>query len=402
MTSAPDAAVVARGGGRWRALDGLRGIAAVIVLIHHGLLTLGSFAEPYYVAERPDAFTSRWWVAWTPLHLLWEGTGAVLVFFVLSGFVLTLAVVRTARFSWAAYYPARIVRLMLPVWAAVCFSVVLMVLVPRTPDVVSIWLQRRASGVSAENVWQALTLSAGSGPYLVSPLWSLHYEMVFSLLLPLFVIGVTLSRRWPIVPIVVGIGAIALSGMDQAEPGAYYAMFLFGVLLAVHRERLTAAATRFSARPSSRVLWPLMLVIGLTLLIWRWITPPADLGGWSGLTALPPSIGAVVIVVVCAHWRGVDRVLTLRPVLWLGTISFSLYLVHEPIVITASYLLPEESRYVALLLGYVVSFVAAWLFWLAVERPAHRLSRRVGAWTAERARRRPGNEAAEMHELESR
>jgi peptidoglycan/LPS O-acetylase OafA/YrhL len=396
VTSAPDAAVVASGGERWRALDGLRGIAAVIVLIHHGLLTLGSFAEPYYVAERPDAFTPQWWVAWTPFHLLWEGTGSVLVFFVLSGFVLTLAVVRTPGFSWAAYYPARIVRLMVPVWAAVCFAVVLIILVPRTPDVMSIWLQRRVSDVSAENVWQALTLSAGSGPYLVSPLWSLHYEVVFSLLLPLFILGVTLSRRWPIVPILVGIGAIALSGMEQARPGAQYAMFLFGVLLAVHRERLTAEAARFSARPSSRILWPLMLAIGLMLLVWRWITPPADLGRWSGLAELPPSIGAVVIVVVCAHWRGVDRVLTLRPVLWLGTMSFSLYLVHEPIVITASYLFPEEFRYPALVVGYVVSFVAAWLFWLAVERPAHRLSRRVGSWTARRATRRPGSRAAEI------
>lgn len=386
MTSAPDAAVVARGGERWRALDGLRGIAAVIVLIHHGLLTLGTFAEPYYIAERPDAFTPQWWVAWTPLHLLWEGTGAVLVFFVLSGFVLTLAVVRAPGFSWVAYYPARIVRLMVPVWAAVCFAVVLILLVPRTPDVVSIWLQRRVSDVSAENVWHALTLVGGSpGPYLVSPLWSLHYEVVFSLLLPLFIVGVTLSRRWPIVPIVVAIGAIALSGMEQAGPGAYYAMFLFGVLLAVHRERLAAVAARFSARPASRIYWPLMLVVGLLFLIWRWITPPADLGGWSGLTELPPSIGAVIIVAACAHWRGVDRVLTLRPVLWLGTISFSLYLVHEPIVITAAYLFPEEFRYLALVVGYVVSFVAAWLFWLAVERPTHRLSRRLGAWTAQRA-----------------
>jgi peptidoglycan/LPS O-acetylase OafA/YrhL len=173
--------------------------------------------------------------------------------------------------------------------------------------------------------------------------------------------------------------------MGQAKPGAYYAMFLFGVLLAVHRERLAAVAARFSARPPSRILWPLMLVIGLMLLIWRWITPPLDLGGWSGLAELPPSIGAVVIVLVCAHWRGVDRVLTLRAVLWLGTISFSLYLVHEPIVITAAFLFPEESRYLALVVGYVVSFVAAWLFWLAVERPTHRLSRRIGAWIAQRA-----------------
>lgn len=398
MTSAPDAAVVSRGGGRWRSLDGLRGLAAVVVLLHHGLLTLGSLADAYYSPERPGAFTPVWWAAWTPLHLAWEGTGAVLVFFVLSGFVLTLAVVRTPRFSWFAYYPARLVRLMLPVWAAVCLGVVLMTLVPRDGDAGSAWLRARAAvGVSPETVWQSLTLSAPAGrSYLVSPLWSLHFEVVFSLLLPLFVYGVIATRRWPALAVGVAVAAVAASAALPGKPAAFYAMFLVGTVLAVHRERLSTAAARFSARPPARIIWPVALVVGLLLLTWRWITPAVDLGSWSGLADVPASVGAVVVVFVCAHWRGVDRVLTRRPVLWLGTVSFSLYLVHEPIVIALAYVFPPEARYLGLLVGYIASFVAAWLFWLAVERPAHRLSRRVSAWGATVSARRDARRGSSL------
>ena len=71
------------------ALDGLRGWAALVVLLHHSLLTVPAVASTYLsnTSEGP-------WVQMatsTPLHLVWAGPEAVIVFFVLSEVVRVLA-----------------------------------------------------------------------------------------------------------------------------------------------------------------------------------------------------------------------------------------------------------------------------------------------------------------------
>jgi hypothetical protein len=77
--------------GRLPSLDGLRGVAALIVVVHHTLLTVPSLSVAYFL-DGPAAVrgSKAWWLSWTPLHLIWAGGEAVIVFFVLSGFVLAL------------------------------------------------------------------------------------------------------------------------------------------------------------------------------------------------------------------------------------------------------------------------------------------------------------------------
>ena len=67
--------------GRIKSLDGLRGVAALIVVFHHILLTVPSlalayeFTEPHYAHDWLDILT------YTPLHLIWDGPAAVVIFF---------------------------------------------------------------------------------------------------------------------------------------------------------------------------------------------------------------------------------------------------------------------------------------------------------------------------------
>jgi peptidoglycan/LPS O-acetylase OafA/YrhL len=80
---------------RVTSLDGLRGLAAVVVLVHHALLAAPVFAAAYYggsVADRVGGMA--WAFIYTPLHLIWAGTEAVYLFFVLSGVVLTFPILR--------------------------------------------------------------------------------------------------------------------------------------------------------------------------------------------------------------------------------------------------------------------------------------------------------------------
>lgn len=80
-----------------------------------------------------------------------------------------------------------------------------------------------------------------------------------------------------------------------------------------------------------------------------------------------------------------DRPLRRPAVQWLGTRSFSLYLVHEPVVVAVGYLTGWTSPAV-LLLTVPVSLGLAEVVFRIVERPAHRLARRAGSMVERRDR----------------
>lgn len=114
--------------GRVGALDGLRGLAALVVVFHHVLMS-----NPHFPAPEGDGsvvMDKAWFMTWSPLHLFWEGTVAVMVFFVLSGYALSLASYRTPA-SWLAYYPSRLVRLYVPVALSLVVALALLAVFPR-------------------------------------------------------------------------------------------------------------------------------------------------------------------------------------------------------------------------------------------------------------------------------
>ncbi len=62
-------------------LIGLRGVAAMAVVISHIINTAPALVHP-------GLWSVAWWFSYTPINLLWDGDESVLLFFVLSGFVL--------------------------------------------------------------------------------------------------------------------------------------------------------------------------------------------------------------------------------------------------------------------------------------------------------------------------
>lgn len=107
-----------RQGNRVSSLDGVRGLAAVVVLLHHAIASLGPLGDVYFSRPAPAGLE---WLVNSPLHLIWAGPEAVYVFFILSGVVLTLPALRR-RYEWKSYYPARLLRLYIPVLAAIAFT----------------------------------------------------------------------------------------------------------------------------------------------------------------------------------------------------------------------------------------------------------------------------------------
>ncbi|WNB86939.1 acyltransferase [Cellulomonas sp. ATA003] len=234
---------------RFPSLDGLRGIAALVVVVFHVLLVSHVFDAP---EESRGPVDASWWITHTPLNLVWAGPQAVYVFFVLSGFVLALP---AGRIRWRSYYPQRLLRLYLPVWAAVAFAVVLVSLFPREPQpwLSEWWAQRQPTSGLPGVLRDAVLVLPGTGSWN-SPLWSLRYEMLFSLLLPLYLLAGRVLPRWGLARIVVLLVVLGVAEGTGRETLAFMAMFGFGVLLAADRDRIAAVAARVPTL--GRWAWP--------------------------------------------------------------------------------------------------------------------------------------------------
>ncbi|AMM19051.1 hypothetical protein AX769_01480 [Frondihabitans sp. PAMC 28766] len=369
--SAPTAAAPER----FRHLDGLRGVAAFVVLVYHGVLVVPHFANPEWLIPKAGGWG---WFDYSPLRVVLAGTEAVMIFFVLSGFVLTLPVLRRAKFSWRAYYGSRILRLYLPVFGALVWAAIVITVFSRhglTHDP-SPYLRAHPEDPTALKLARDGLLVDGVNS-LDDPLWSLQWEVLFSLLLPLYVVLAVRLKRWWL-QLVFVVAALAAVGAVSNHPSLeYLPAFAIGALFATALPRLQDAIGRINGSARHRVTWSVLTVVAVLLLTARWTIGPRLPAHLLGATQFPVLIGAALFVFIALGSAVAKHLLTLRAVQWLGMISFSLYLTHEPIVIAVAQLLPRSAEGAAVFIATPVSLAFGWLFYRIVEKPAHRLSQVV-------------------------
>ena len=337
---------------RLPALDGLRGVAALVVVVYHCLMTDRSIWAMYVGRNPPDSVTELFMAA-SPLRLAWAGDAAVAVFFVLSGYVLARPFLDGAGGTWGRYYPRRLMRLYLPVWAALTLTLVIAVVVPRSGSTGNPWIDTQAVPVTVQSLVSDATLAAPDA--LLVQLWSLHWEVLFSLLLPIYLLAVRWLARFGLVgfaPLILGNG---IGWVSHQESLMYMTVFGFGALLA----GLEAQPERAPARP-----WLLVVLAGLAVV---------------AMTAKPYPvlvIGSTAAVAVALRPGPVARALETRIPRWLGKVSYSLYLVHIPVVLGVARI--GADVWITLPLATALSLAVAVIFRGAVEGPSQRLASRAG------------------------
>ena len=351
------------GAGRLVELDALRGLAALCVLLYHG-----------WYSQPVQPLALFWLFQHTPLHVVTSGRQPVVFFFVLSGFVLTRALLAGRPPGWANYAAQRTVRLGLPVGAALLVSVALHALAWRGPAAPWAGGMFMTSAVWTEPptlpglLRQALLLGHDGQVSLDPVLWSLVHEWRVSLLLPL----VLLCRGRPWWLLGAGVGAWALATALGA------------------RDQAMALGPDLAATFLATLYFLLPFCAGGALALAR----PPVLPGWArvalGLALVPLTItnndvvgvlASVLLITLALRPGPLLAWLRWRPVAWLGKVSFSLYLVHLPLLAAVVQALAGvASQTVAVGLGMLLSLPAAALLHAAVERPAHRLAKRIAGW----------------------
>lgn len=350
------------------ALEGLRGIAAAIVVVRH---TTNAMAMPE--ATRRSLLEG-------PLAPLLDAQAAVALFFVLSGFVLAGSLERGAgRVALAQFWVKRIFRIHPPYAAALVATWLasFAYLVPDAAAPFTNWL-RSLTGVhlSPGALAQAL-LYPGPAAHQLEVGWTLGIEMTWSLLLPA-VYWIARATHWSVA---LGVAAAPL-GLSQAPLFTLYgAHFALGIALYLERERLAAWLGRLPAVVTS-LLFLLALASYSAPLLLAWHRPAAGIlmpgvnDPASIAIRLPGTALLIVLALALPWWRGL---LETRPVLFLGRISYSLYLLHMAVLLLVTrWLAPTgPSASVALLLSVLGGSIAlAAIFHRGVERPAIALGNR--------------------------
>ena len=364
---------------RFVELDALRGLAALIVVLHHLRLLWQGDVEP----------SSR--ILRMLLTLLNPaGNGAVILFFVLSGFVLSLPAVAGKPQRYLTFVIRRVFRIYIPYLVALAAAVA-----------GAFWLH----GIVTNSSWFHFFWSKPVDWHLVlqhvyfigvyntdqfdNPIWSLVHEMRISLIFPLLCAFVLkFKSKWSFV-IAIGLTAVAVVIQKSpfmvewpiAESVHIAGLFVLGIVLARERSRFGGW---FLRRPR---LFSLAL-IGMTLACLALflffnaqsansiesIFPHAMTCIRHWLIALSAG-GLMIISITSPSWK---RVLSWPPIRFLGEVSYSLYLWHFIVLLYCVHLLYGEIPLPAILfLALVLSLAVSWCSYRWIEKPSLTFGRHV-------------------------
>jgi peptidoglycan/LPS O-acetylase OafA/YrhL len=344
-------------------LDGLRGLCALYVLLFH------CWAYTFKGFPRSDG----------PAWLDWLGLGrlAVVFFLVLSGFSLAVG---PARNRWrlgglVRFARRRAWRILPPYWAALIFSLIITLTVVRMPH------SGPPDGRSVV-VFGLLLQDLVRAPTPNGAFWSISVEALLYLTFPVLLL---IIRRAGVTVMLLGASVpVLLAGLLLA-PGGDDVRHLAWQLLPVFAAGVAAAAILPASSSVRRAPWLWMTMAAAA--------PVAALivirgGGWVVAhyfwvdLAITPAL-ALLVVTLAAESRSrpspLVRLLRSRPLAWLGSFSYSLYLIHLPIVVAIS-LTVVAPRFghglaafaVTTVVTGSVSLVTAWIFAKVFEFPFQR------------------------------
>ena len=350
---------------RLHALDGLRGLAAVVVVASH----------VFDYESVPANLMSG--LLLSPFGLLVNGPGAVHLFFVLSGFVLALSLARDDRPGrLPRFYVRRWFRIHPPYMAAVAFAwLVASALVARG------LVQPTGWALMPTQQFLRVFLFPSNAYGLLGVGWSLFVEMAMSMLFPLLFF---LARR--IHPgVALGLGVLCLYGFDPRLKFLRFLLdFAIGLSLFLASDRIAGIARR----------WPrgagfVAVAGGIGLLQLPYAFGLASSGHMAGLAegqsssvVVPFALGAALLVCAAIHVPPLQRLFSTPIAKFYGRISYSLYLFHFAILWIVEFGVfgrPHSIGAACVVFATTLAIAtgAAELGWRFVEAPAIRAGRAV-------------------------
>jgi peptidoglycan/LPS O-acetylase OafA/YrhL len=305
--------------GRLRYIDGLRAVAALLVVAAH---SVGPMA--WILGNR------------TPLSLTANlGSLGVQIFFSISGFLFTDRILRGTDRTPAEFFRGR-VRRILPLYLVMVTISIAIMLVFSTHPVLFVNILKPSLNFYLSGILPVpVELIAGNDPAnVLGTIWTLRYEWMFYLSVPLLSFALESNKTISISTILVLIYAIATT--DSRSTTIYWAFFIPGILTAIIRGLDILLLRRIVRRV--RIIIPALFLFILF--------------GDEGFTLFRLSeVFVLFSLIVLAE----PKFLCNETLGFLGDISYSIYLVHFPVLFLAQQAI---SRFYQTIFTSVVSQIA--------------------------------------------
>jgi len=331
-------------------IDGLRAIAVMSVVIHH-----------IYEKFLPGGFIG------------------VDVFFVISGYLITNIILKEigkGAFSFIDFYERRIRRIFPALFGVLIFTLLgsYFILLPSDFIQMSKGLLGTLYFVSNVVFWREL--QAGYFAAMDSALnplvhtWSLAVEEQFYVFFPVLIL---LAYKFGLRKLQLIVFLLFLTSLFLAEifvtkkPVATFFLSPFRIY-----ELIMGAALALNLIPnsSSKHLLNLLSFVGVSLIIYSAIFFN-NLTNFPGVSALIPTIGAVLVIYCGINGsKGFIKVLEFKILVYIGLISYSLYLWHWPIIVFFKYIfLNTDINFVNSLIIFIVCILVASFSYFIIEQP---------------------------------
>lgn len=327
-------------------IDGLRAIAVLAVILFHSGVSVVS-----------------------------GGYVGVDVFFVISGYLITRIIVRQVEegaFSLVSFYERRFRRLLPALFTtvAVALPVAFMLLDPRG-------LQEFGQSVIATTLFSANFLFITQSGYFdnsaeLRPLlhtWSLAVEEQYYILFPLLLMALKHRSRRALKLVFVVLACLSLwlcyELTKTFSTAAFYLLptraweLLLGSMLAVNLIPV----------PQGRLAREFFGLLGLSMIFASLFVFDATTA-FPGVAALVPTVGTAFVIWSTTYGQSTAKwLLRLRPMVWVGLISYSLYLWHWPVIVFTKIYVLNDIELSTWFLMLAAIFTLAYLSWRYVERP---------------------------------
>jgi peptidoglycan/LPS O-acetylase OafA/YrhL len=351
---------------RFIELDSLRGLAALSVMICHFLR--------FWLIDMTTHASKGKLIVYFFLHPISAGYEAVVLFFVLSGLVLSMPAVRGIAQPYPVFLTRRLFRIYFPYLIALVLAVIRAKLfckdVMAGAWISAYWNQSIDWRLVGQHV---LFLGEYKTYQFDPPIWSLIQEMRISLIFPfLCLLASRLRPGWLMVlSVFTSVLAIAISWLGEFYLTLHYcAFFMMGILIARNRDSLSDwyDALSFNRKIVFAFLASAFYCYGHVFMTSLHIA--SSLPGFRSAFDWPVAIGATALIVLCMNSLKLKRLLFLSPIRVLGEMSYSLYLMHFIVLLVCIHTLYGHIPLLVLFMIYSTGALAvSWVFCQLVEKP---------------------------------
>ncbi|MGE8056725.1 acyltransferase family protein [Bacillus mycoides] len=312
---------------RIKELDSMRGLAALTVVFGHFCLMLPSL---------PNS------IKFSPLRFLWAGGEAVIVFYVLSGFVLSMALYHSKTNYWG-YLIKRFVRIYIPYYFWIIITFALFILFsPYEVAGLRDWFYDRWQGsITKIDIINHFVLLNNFFTENYNPvIWSLAQEMRISIVFPLlFLLFYKLSwKKTVLFALSFSLISVFLNMLHIGKAEGFYngyadtlhftSMFMVGMLIFKHQEKLI-----YLYRNMKKFNKGFLIALGVILYLYSILIYGFSrndttflLKDWGVV------IGVSIFIIMAMSNLKVKAFLNKSVFVYLGEISYSIYLCHFPIM----------------------------------------------------------------------